>query len=218
MASTGRSVAIYNGLVYDMTNYLTSPPVIVSPADAQPPLQFMDSSVVDLFQSFAGQDITKRLDSLHIGSDVLKWQKTCLRNLFTIGKVETRQSPQCLFANDILLVRKLTVRDRGNSGNPSDNKETREVFVPLSGNGVINPDIKVTPASPGIIIYRFEESYLYPNSSIVQSILVDHVKEYMQRVKAAERPWNDAGSGGGEEQARNIKKPALHGILDFSAV
>ena len=116
---------------------------------------------------------------------------------------------------------KVTVR-----GNPSDNKETREVFVPLSKNGVINPDIKVTPPSPGIIIYRFEESYLYPNSSIVQSVLVDHVKEYMQRgrdmtkVKAADRPWNDAGSGGGEEeQARNIKKPILHAIvLDFSTV
>src|SRR5271156_861080 len=30
------------------------------------------------------------------------------------------------------------------------------------------------------------------------------------KVKAADRPWNDAGSGGGEEQARNIKKPVLH--------
>ena len=107
MASTGRSVAIYNGLVYDMTTYLTSPPAVMPPAGTQAPptdVQFMDSSVVDLFQSFAGQDITKRLDSLQISSDVLKWQKTCLRNLFIIGKVDSRQSPQCLFANDILLV------------------------------------------------------------------------------------------------------------------
>ena len=112
-------------------------------------------------------------------------------------------------------------------GNSSDGKATREVFVPLSKNGVTNPEIKVTPPSPGIIIYRFEESYLYPNSSIVQSVLVDHVKKHMRRgkdmtnVKAADRPWNDAGRrGGGEsEQESNMKKPILHAIvLDFSTV
>ena len=111
---------------------------------------------------------------------------------------------------------KVTVR-----GNPSDGKVTREVFVPLSTNGVTNPEIIVTPPSPGIIIYRFEESYLYPNSSIVQSVLVHHVKEHMRRgkdmtnIKAADRPWNDAGSsGGGEiEQERNMKKPILHAIV-----
>ena len=112
-------------------------------------------------------------------------------------------------------------------GNSSDSKATREVFMPLSKNGVTNPEIKVTPPSPGIIIYRFEESYLYPNSSIVQSVLVAHVKEYMQRgqdmthIKAADRPWNDAGRrGGGEaEQELNMKKPILHAIvLDFSSV
>jgi len=117
---------------------------------------------------------------------------------------------------------KVTVR-----GNLSDGKATREVFVPLSNNGVTNPEINVTPPSPGIIIYRLEESYLYPNSSIVQTVLVDHVKKYMGRgkdmtnVKAADRPWNDAGSrGGGEtEQERNLKKPILHAIvLDFSNV
>ena len=117
---------------------------------------------------------------------------------------------------------KVTVR-----GNSSDGIATREVFVPLSDNGVTNPDINVTPPSPGIIIYRFEESYLYPNSSIVQTVLVGHVKKYMRRgkdmtnVKAADRPWNDAGSrGGGEtEQEQNMKKPILHAIvLDFSTV
>lgn len=111
-------------------------------------------------------------------------------------------------------------------GNTSDGTGTREVYVPLSKNGIISPQIKVSPPSPGVIIYRLEESYIYPNSAIVQSVLVDHVKEHMQRgrdmskVSAADRPWNDAGRGGGEEeQDRNMKKPVLHAIvLDFSTV
>jgi chitin synthase len=36
MASTGRSVAIYNGLVYDVSGYLSSPPAIMTPAGTQP--------------------------------------------------------------------------------------------------------------------------------------------------------------------------------------
>jgi len=99
--------------------------------------------------------------------------------------------------------------------------------VPLSRNGVTNPEINVTPPSPGIIIYRFEESYLYPNSAVVQSVLVDHVKKHTRRgkdmtnIKAADRPWNDAGerSGGEAEQELNMRKPILRAIvLDLSTV
>jgi chitin synthase len=53
MASTGRSVAIYNGLVYDVTTYLASPPVIMSSAGTQPPsgidVNFMSGNILDLF-------------------------------------------------------------------------------------------------------------------------------------------------------------------------
>ena len=108
MANTGNSVAIYNGLIYDVTTYLMSPPAIRTPQGTQAPsgtdVNFMDSSVLNLFKFSAGQDITKQLNALQIDRNVLEWQKTCLRNLFTIGKVDNRQSPQCLFANDILLV------------------------------------------------------------------------------------------------------------------
>ena len=113
MASTGRSVAIYNGLVYDVSSYLSSPPAIMTPAGTQPSsdidVNFMDGDIIDLFQLYGGTDITKRLNALKIDSNVLSWQKTCLRNLFTIGKVDNRQSPQCLFSNDILLVLSITM-------------------------------------------------------------------------------------------------------------
>ncbi|KAF9562173.1 sulfate permease [Agrocybe pediades] len=110
----------------------------------------------------------------------------------------------------------------------SDRKETREVYLPLSKGGIVNQDLKITPPSPGVIVYRFEESFLYPNCSLANSALVDYVKENMRRgkdmssVKLSDRPWNDPGpSRGGaiQDQVDNEKKPILHAIvLDFSAV
>jgi sodium-independent sulfate anion transporter 11 len=118
---------------------------------------------------------------------------------------------------------KVTLREES-----GDHKETRDIFVPLKKDGVTNPHLKIVPPSPGVIVYRFEESYLYPNSSLVNSALVDHVKENMRRgrdmsnVKASDRPWNDAGPGrhgADADQSANEKLPILHAIvLDFTSV
>jgi sodium-independent sulfate anion transporter 11 len=107
-------------------------------------------------------------------------------------------------------------------------EEQRDVFVPLAKDGVTNPNIKVVPPSPGVVVYRFEESYLYPNSSIVNSVLVDYVKANMRRgldigsVKLSDRPWNDPGPSRGDvtsEKERNDSLPDIHAIvLDFSTV
>ncbi|EAU88189.2 high affinity sulfate permease [Coprinopsis cinerea okayama7 len=105
--------------------------------------------------------------------------------------------------------------------------ESRDVYLPLTKNGITNPHVKVTPPAEGVIIYRFEESYLYPNSSIPNSALVDEVKtkyrrgQDMTNVKPSDRPWNDYGKrrSGAEDQALNLQKPVLHAIvLDFSSV
>ncbi|KAJ3890317.1 sulfate transporter family-domain-containing protein [Lentinula edodes] len=107
-------------------------------------------------------------------------------------------------------------------------KDQRDVFVPLARDGMTNPDIKVSPPAPGVIVYRFEESYLYPNSSIVNSVLVDYVKGNMRRgkdmsnVKLSDRPWNDPGprqADAAYEQERNSSLPDIHAVvLDFSTV
>jgi sodium-independent sulfate anion transporter 11 len=117
---------------------------------------------------------------------------------------------------------RVTIRD----GTGTDSKGTREVFLPLNKNGITNQDIKVVPPSPGVIVYRFEESYLYPNSSIVNSALVDYVQQNMRRgmdmtnIKPSDRAWNDPSPLRGEdEQKQNEMKPILHAIvLDFSTV
>jgi sodium-independent sulfate anion transporter 11 len=109
-----------------------------------------------------------------------------------------------------------------------DHKGSREVFVPLKPDGVTNPQVKVDAISPGVIIYRLEESFVYPNSSLVNGALVDHVKSHTQRgkdmtnVKPADRAWNDPGPGrhgAAADQEINELKPILHAIiLDFSAM
>ena len=107
LASRGRAVAVYNGMVYDMSDYINFPPVLRTPDGTQAPsginTNFMDSSVVDLFRFNNGQDITNKLNNLNIDSGTLSRMKTCLRNLFLIGKVDNRNSPQCLFSTYILL-------------------------------------------------------------------------------------------------------------------
>ncbi|KAF5331065.1 hypothetical protein D9619_005937 [Psilocybe cf. subviscida] len=118
---------------------------------------------------------------------------------------------------------RVTVREESSSSTGD-----RDVFLPLDKSGITSKDIKITPPSPGVIVYRFEESYLYPNASIINSALVDYVKENMRRgrdmsnVKLSDRPWNDPGprrGGGAAEQVENEKKPILHAVvLDFSTV
>ncbi|GLB39511.1 putative TRAFAC class myosin-kinesin ATPase superfamily, myosin family protein [Lyophyllum shimeji] len=106
MANNGRSVAIYKGLLYDVSNYISSPPAVRSPyGTVAPPTNadFMDSAVMDVFKFGAGTDVTKTLDQLKIDPVVLQRQKICLRNLFTIGKVDNRNSTQCQFATYLLL-------------------------------------------------------------------------------------------------------------------
>ncbi|KAG5634988.1 hypothetical protein H0H81_012795 [Sphagnurus paluster] len=106
MANTGSSVGIYNGLIYDLTNYINSPPAVRAPAGMQAPptnTNFMHQSVLDVFKYNAGQDVTKQLDNLQIDSATLARQKVCLRNLFTIGRVDNRNSTQCQFSTYLLL-------------------------------------------------------------------------------------------------------------------
>ncbi|KAF8582670.1 sulfate permease [Ramaria rubella] len=108
----------------------------------------------------------------------------------------------------------------------------RDVFIPLitatsssEPQAVVNPDIKVTPPTPGVIIYRFEESFIYPNSSYISSVLMDHIKETTRRAKdlssvpMSDRPWNDPGPQRGDDAAVDTKKPILKAVvLDLSAV
>ncbi|EJD51949.1 glycosyltransferase family 2 protein [Auricularia subglabra TFB-10046 SS5] len=107
MAGAGRIVAVYNNIVYELTNYVNFGLGIKVPREQQAPggidKNIIDQSIIQLFQLNSGHDITKKLDELPLDRDVKYRQKICLRNLFAIGKVDHRNSPQCQFATYILL-------------------------------------------------------------------------------------------------------------------
>lgn len=110
---------------------------------------------------------------------------------------------------------------------------SRDAYIPFATarglgkhQGVINPDIKIQPPSPGVVIYRFEESFLYPNSSYVTTVLLDYVRTTTRRggsdalIAAADRPWNDPGLSLSDTDTREeSRKPVLKAVvLDLSAV
>lgn len=108
----------------------------------------------------------------------------------------------------------------------SDGQTTKEVYVPLDRR-TINPDVKIRNPPPGVIIYRFSESFTYPNSSTQCDIIVDEIKRVTKRGKAnafptlGDRPWNDIGPRAGfdAETIAGDKRPVLRAIIfDMSAV
>ncbi|KAI9267805.1 chitin synthase-domain-containing protein [Sporodiniella umbellata] len=106
--NTHRSWAILHGDVYDLTYYLMGGRAPRAPEGSVPPsnldINFMDNSIVELFRQLAGTDISKHFDALPITNDLRSRQLVCLRNLFFVGKLDTRRSLQCLFSEYFLLI------------------------------------------------------------------------------------------------------------------
>ncbi|QNP97072.1 sulfate transporter family-domain-containing protein [Yarrowia lipolytica] len=100
----------------------------------------------------------------------------------------------------------------------------RTVWVPLSRKNV-NPDIKISPPRPGVIVYRFTEAFTYPNCSRQTDKLVDVIREKTRRAEGVryktlgERPWNDHGPRHPKESETVDLRPILEKVvLDFSVV
>ncbi|GAA6024747.1 hypothetical protein JCM10207_008883, partial [Rhodosporidiobolus poonsookiae] len=104
----GLNIAIIDGSVYDMSDYIQNggggirvPDGSVAPDSTS--RTFMSDSIVNLFRQNAGSDISSKFKSLNLDADVEARQRVCLRNLFFIGKVDNRNSPQCQFSQYILI-------------------------------------------------------------------------------------------------------------------
>lgn len=107
--SDNRHIGWIGDKVYDMTEYSTGARLVVgTPGQDKDELKsvdtdFMDSQVEALFSGRKGQDLTKYWDTMNMNVAKKQRMKTCLDRLFFIGKLDTRNSPQCQFARYLLL-------------------------------------------------------------------------------------------------------------------
>ena len=112
---------------------------------------------------------------------------------------------------------------------PGSSKQTsRSVYIPLERKNV-NPDIHVEDAPPGVLIYRFEESFTFPNASLLNDRIVDCAKQKTRRGRAnqykklGDRPWNEGYVPRSMEAIlhmnENDHRPILRAVVyDFGAV
>ncbi|KAI7207858.1 CHS5 chitin synthase, class V [Hortaea werneckii] len=108
LASKDNDIGYIKGRVYDFTSYTAggrSPdyPAGYDVPEDKPSSNYMDQSVVDLFTQRSGQDLTKYWEALNLDEGLRNRMQTCMDNLFYVGNLDTRNSPQCLFAKYILL-------------------------------------------------------------------------------------------------------------------
>ncbi|RIB04058.1 sulfate transporter family-domain-containing protein [Gigaspora rosea] len=92
-------------------------------------------------------------------------------------------------------------------------------YVPLC------PMFQTAQSPPdGVLIFRFDESLTYPNSSYVEDQIVNYVKSHTRRVtnnseKVSDRSWSDVSSDYENKAIEMSKLPKLNAIVfDFSAV
>ncbi|CAJ0751611.1 8316_t:CDS:2 [Entrophospora sp. SA101] len=64
---------------------------------------FINGLIQDLFVGSKGSDISKQFDALELDPQLKSDQLACIKNLYYIGKVDHRNSAQCLFSRYVLL-------------------------------------------------------------------------------------------------------------------
>lgn len=74
--------------------------------DATSKYAFLDEDIVSVFKSQAGQDITKSLNAVLSGKDADTVGKNieCMKNAFSLGGVDFRETARCKVQNVMLLI------------------------------------------------------------------------------------------------------------------
>ena len=109
---------------------------------------------------------------------------------------------------------------------PLDGGNGSNVYLPLDHADGSNPAIPVEEPHPGVFIFRFSASFLYPNAVHVTDQLTAYVLAKTKRTnpatygKLGDRPWNLPGPRYIDPDAAAAdSRPKLKAIiLDFSAV
>ena len=96
----GRSWAVIDGSVYDLSDYFATLTTFANAAN----YQFLDSKVSALFQGNPGQDVSTAWHALALDADTRTANLQCLRNVFFVGSTDPRTTPRCQVNNYLLLV------------------------------------------------------------------------------------------------------------------
>ena len=113
---------------------------------------------------------------------------------------------------------------RPSSVSPSNpNIVKRYKWVPLKLHN-LNPKLRILPPPPGVVVFRPNESFTYPNCSRQVDFLYDEVQRVTRRgnpnkiSKLGDRPWNDHGPRHRKENTEDDRPILRAVILDFSSV
>ncbi|KAH7140986.1 class V chitin synthase [Dactylonectria macrodidyma] len=103
------TIGILRGRIYDLTAYMSGGrrqyTKTGKPKHDDPnAVNFMDQLVLDVFQQGSGGDVTKEWENLGLDADLKSRMEVCLDNLFYVGKLDTRNSAKCQFADYLPLV------------------------------------------------------------------------------------------------------------------
>ncbi|KAK9386585.1 chitin synthase-domain-containing protein [Lipomyces mesembrius] len=107
LVQKGKVLASIHGNVFDLTSYVAGGRQILVPPGVtrndSVNKNFMSDTLISLFQSQAGNDISTYWDTLNLDPVSKSRMWVCLQNLFYAGQVDTRNSPKCQFAQYFLL-------------------------------------------------------------------------------------------------------------------
>ncbi|KAG0354860.1 hypothetical protein BGZ54_001447, partial [Gamsiella multidivaricata] len=105
-ADTDRKWFVLENGVYDLTSYyntIRAPGNTGTQGAGVPPVHFLDKSIEDMAFNHNGEDTTAIWKKLPLDSNTRVLTKSCLDQVFYVGKVDYRKSFQCQFTNYMLL-------------------------------------------------------------------------------------------------------------------
>lgn len=109
---------------------------------------------------------------------------------------------------------------------PLDGGAANSVYLPLNRRDGTNPAIPVEEPYPGVFVFRFSSSFLYPNAVHTTDQMTAYILAATKRTnpetygKLGDRPWNEPGPRKLDLDAiKNDTRPTLKAIIvDFGAV
>jgi chitin synthase len=96
----GRQWAVIDSSVYDLSDYFNT----VNTFAGASQFKFLDDQIAGLFQGNPGGDVSAAYHALPLDADTRANNINCIRNLFSVGSTDVRETPRCQVNNYILLV------------------------------------------------------------------------------------------------------------------